>query len=239
MTSSGMAVSVRSYGAAVSRHAHAFHQVVLPLSGSMEIRVGDAAGRVAERCGVMVPGGTTHSFRADGENRFVVLDLPEIAILPEPIRSAFASPFFRIGEAAGHLMRYIACARLGPAASVDAAALLAEAIGLGQRPQRRGAIGRALAIIETRYAEPLTIGDLSQAVGMSISSFHERFREAVGRSPAEHLAETRLDQAEALLHRSDMPIAEIALAVGYSDQTALTRSFRHRRGTTPGALRRN
>jgi transcriptional regulator GlxA family with amidase domain len=41
-----------------------------------------------------------------------------------------------------------------------------------------------------------------------------------------------------MLRETRLPIAEIALAVGFSDQSALTRCLRRRRATTPLALRR-
>jgi transcriptional regulator GlxA family with amidase domain len=96
---------------------------------------------------------------------------------------------------------------------------------------------RALAVIEERYAESLTVVDLARAAGMGVSRFHEQFRRETGHTPAEWLVATRLDRAEDLLRDTRLPIAEIALAVGFSDQSALTRSFRRRRGTTPAAFR--
>jgi transcriptional regulator GlxA family with amidase domain len=89
-------------------------------------------------------------------------------------------------------------------------------------------------------AEPIVarLAELARSAGMGLSRFHEEFRGEIGETPAERLAATRLDRAEDLLRETHLPIAEIALAVGFSDQSALTRSFRRRRGTTPAAVRR-
>jgi transcriptional regulator GlxA family with amidase domain len=118
--------------------------------------------------------------------------------------------------------------------------LLAGSIGRRfSYPDRRvDPILRALAVIDARYAERLTVAKLARSAGMGVSRFHERFRRETGRTPADCLAETRLDHAAALLRDSGLSIAEIALSVGFSDQSALTRSFRRRRGTTPASLRR-
>jgi len=96
---------------------------------------------------------------------------------------------------------------------------------------------RALAAIDERYAEPLTVAELARLAGMSVSRFHERFRRETGHTPADRLATIRLDRAADLLRHTRTPIAEIALSVGFSDQSALTRSFRRRRGITPAAFR--
>lgn len=61
---------------------------------------------------------------------------------------------------------------------------------------------------------------------------------ALGCVPGEYLVRRRLDAAEALLRDGTLPIAEVALATGYSDQSALTRRLKRRRGVTPAALRR-
>jgi AraC-like DNA-binding protein len=42
-----------------------------------------------------------------------------------------------------------------------------------------------------------------------------------------------------LLAATDLSLAEIAFAVGFSDQSHLTRHFRHMIGMTPGEFRRS
>jgi AraC-like DNA-binding protein len=239
-----MSLSIRSYDGLERVHAHGFHQIVLPVIGAMQLRVGDVSGAISHSNGVLIVGGTPHQGCVLGENRFVVFDVPRAAFLPESIVArASAAPFFAIDEPLDHLARYVSCegttGALREAAAQHAAALLAESIGRKfSAPGRYDEpILRALALIEERYAEPLTVAELARSAGMGVSRFHEQFRRETGQTPAERLAATRLDRAADLLRDTRLPIAEIALAVGFSDQSALTRSFRRRRGTTPAALR--
>ena len=51
------------------------------------------------------------------------------------------------------------------------------------------------------------------------------------------MIERRLQRAETLLVDCDMPLGEIALALGISSQSHFTATFRRRRGTTPRAWR--
>ena len=105
-----MTLSIRSYGARESAHTHEFHQVVLPVLGAMELRVGDTAGVINARSGVLMVGGAPHAFRALGENRFVVFDVPRAAFLPDGIVArASAAPFFALDEPLEHLARYVSC----------------------------------------------------------------------------------------------------------------------------------
>ncbi|HET8726629.1 MAG TPA: AraC family transcriptional regulator [Alphaproteobacteria bacterium] len=242
---------LRSYDGADSRHTHGFHQVVLPVAGAMEIEVGDVGGRVADGTGVVIPIGTAHRFRAGGENRFVIADFPcdlhtATGLSAAALRRAAAAPFFPVDAALRHLVLYLAQDAGGgavdPGTAQYAGGLLMHALGrrlsnVGE-PLPRPVV-RAIELIIRDYAEPITVADLGRAAGLSVSRLHESFRRATGRTPAEYLCDVRLDRAEDLLRTTDLPIAEIALLTGYSDQTALTRSLRRRRGTTPAAVRRS
>src|SRR5579859_1527522 len=239
MQAQRMSLSIRSYDGLDRLHAHAFHQVVLPVVGAMRSRVGEAAGAIRESKGALITGGTPHEGYVVGENRFVVFDVPRASFLPESVVvHAVTAPFFDIDEPLDHLARYVASqASAGPLGGRlvhHVSALLVESIGRRfiDRTGRTTPILRALAIIEARYAEPLSVGELAHEAGMGVSRFHEAFRRETGLTPADKLAATRLDRAEDLLRETRLSIAEIALAVGFSDQTALTRSFRRRRGTT-------
>ena len=245
MHAARMSLSIRSYDGLDRVHAHDFHQIVLPVIGAMRTRVGDAVGAIAESRGAMIVSGTPHEGYVLGENRFVVFEVPCSDFISQSIVAcASAAPFFSIDEPLDHIARYVSCqaasGSLGDQIVHHASALLAQSIGrrFASPEQRTASILRALAIIEERYDEPLTVRELARSVGMGVSRFHEQFRSEIGLTPGEKLAATRLDRAEALLRETRLPIAEIALAVGFSDQSALTRSFRRRRGTTPAAFRR-
>ena len=243
-----MHVSLRSYGGEVLRHAHDFHQVVLPVAGVLEMTVGRMRGRVHEAGGVLVAGGVEHGFRASDGNRFVVLDLSAAGRAGVPdalVRQAAAAPFFTLDEGLRHLAGYLACeagdGRLRTVAAHQAAGLLVRALEarlLRPAGGPPGPVARAVDLIERCFDEPLTVADLAGVAGLSPARLHGHFRRALGCTPGEYLAHRRLDAAEALLRDGTLPIAEIALAAGYSDQSALTRSLKRRRGITPAALRR-
>lgn len=243
-----LTVSTRSYDGVERRHAHGFHQIVLPVAGALEMTVEAAQGRVGDGQGVIVATGAPHSFAARGDNRFVVLDLPPHALLPDAALHQ-ADAFFAVDAALDALVRYLASeaanAPLDDPTAHHAAALLLRALERRRAPHPAGQgaeqgsdpIARAHNLMRDRCAEPLTVADLAEAVGLAPSRFHELFRARTGTTPARFLNDLRLDRAEALLRSGDLPLAEVAQAVGFSDQSALTRSLKRRRGVTPGALR--
>ncbi len=238
-----LTLSTRSYDGRERRHAHGFHQIVLPVAGSLAMEVDAARDRVGDGRGVIVAGGTPHSFFGAGDNRFVVLDLPAHALLPDAVVRR-AGAFFAIDPALDSLTRYLAFEAAdapldGPTAH-HAAALLLRALERRHDAPAPAAdpIDRALVLMRDRCAEPLTVEVIAQAAGLAPSRFHELFRARTGTTPARRLTGFRLDRAEALLRSGDVPLAEVALAVGFSDQSALTRCLKRLRGTTPAALRR-
>ena len=235
------ALWLRSYPGRKDVHLHDFHQALLPIDGEMDLELDTADGSISGRQGVMIAHGARHVFRAWGKNRFIVLDLPPASLPPMAPRS----PFFEFGEPLATLARYAAAelASGGLAAKEEfhLAALIAEKLLHCFAPPARWSapVERALAVLRERHGERLTMAEVARASGLGVSRFHELFRRETGRTPAETLAEIRLDSAEALLGQTSLPIAEIALMVGYSEQSALTRSLRRRRGTTPRAFRRD
>ena len=80
--------------------------------------------------------------------------------------------------------------------------------------------------------------DLARECGLSVSHFTRTFRKSFGMSPCRWLLERRIDHSKVLLVTSDLPIADIAIRSGFSDQTAFTRAFGRIVGDSPGRWRR-
>lgn len=240
-------VSLRSYALTDTTHAHDWHQLVLPVVGAHAVSLGNVSGTVESGRGVLIASGLPHCYRGLGENCFVVLDIPREARrnqgLPEAVwRPAMTQPFFPIDDGLNRFANYVAhemqSGALDAAAEHHVVSLLIHALTRRLNAVRTPpAVARAVELIHANYAEPFSVADLAAAVGLSASTLHERFRAAMECGPGEYAMNVRLDHAERLLRASDLSIAEIAAATGFSDQSALTRSLRRRRGTTPARFR--
>nr|WP_281423864.1 helix-turn-helix transcriptional regulator [Mesorhizobium silamurunense] len=62
------------------------------------------------------------------------------------------------------------------------------------------------------------------------------FHRAAGMTPGQYLRDRRIRAASTLI-KTDMPLAEIAAATGFADQSHLTRVFKTIKGLSPGAWR--
>jgi AraC family transcriptional regulator len=97
---------------------------------------------------------------------------------------------------------------------------------------------RAAEMIRESLAGNIRLSDLARECGLSVSHFTRAFRQSFDMSPHRWLVERRIDRAKALLATSDLPIAEIAMRSGFSDQAAFTRAFARKIGDSPGRWRR-
>jgi AraC-like DNA-binding protein len=93
-------------------------------------------------------------------------------------------------------------------------------------------LAKAIAAIHHQPAHPWSLDALAQQAGMSRARFAVHFREVVGLTPFDYLADWRIGVAQALL-RQGRSLKIVAPEVGYASSTALTRVFRQRLGLSP------
>lgn len=96
-------------------------------------------------------------------------------------------------------------------------------------------LARALTALHARPGEAWSLASMAQAAGMSRSRFAEAFRDALGQTPADYLADWRLAIARAEL-RAGKPLKALAAELGYANASALSRLFAQRHaGLSPRA----
>lgn len=101
-----------------------------------------------------------------------------------------------------------------------------------------GALRRVREHVESRLAERIDLATMSSLAGLSAPHFARAFKQSVGVSPGRYVRSRRIDAAAKLIESTDLPLAEIALEVGFSDQSHFTRTFAELTGDTPRAYRR-
>lgn len=120
---------------------------------------------------------------------------------------------------------------------------MSEPIARERARQARGGLApwqlsRAYEIMDALGEEEITLALLAGAVGCSPTHFSRAFKQSTGMPPFACLLHRRINRAKSLLADATLPIAEIALAVGFSAQPQFTTAFRRVTGTTPAAWRR-
>jgi AraC-like DNA-binding protein len=101
-----------------------------------------------------------------------------------------------------------------------------------------GMLARAGAAMRDAHGT-LTVSDVAAAAHATVRTLERRFRQASGHTVKDVSNLMRFEQVRnALFHRPHDSIAGLAHALGYVDQSHLTREFRRYSGTTPAAFAR-
>ncbi len=78
---------------------------------------------------------------------------------------------------------------------------------------------------------------LAGIAGLSMYHFARAFKQSEGVTPHGYLVQCRVRRAQELLAGTDMSLAEIARAAGFSDPNHCTCRFREHLGITPSSYR--
>ena len=92
---------------------------------------------------------------------------------------------------------------------------------------------QAIDYIQAHFADNISLDVMATEVGMSRFYFCRLFKQSTGITPYQYLIKCRTERAKALLLRGKLSIADVALEVGFSNQSHLTKHFKHLVGVTP------
>ena len=98
-------------------------------------------------------------------------------------------------------------------------------------------IADAVRYIRETIRQPIGVDDIANQVSMNRRTLERRFRELLGRSPAEELRRQRVECASQLLMDTNMKMEEVARRCGISSGPQLSLVFRKETGLTPSEFR--
>ena len=94
-------------------------------------------------------------------------------------------------------------------------------------------IKMAKEIIIARMAEPPTLNQLSEEIGLSLKKLKEGFKQIYGDSVFGFLFDYKMEFARKMLETGKHNVNEVGLKVGYSTASHFIASFKKKYGTTP------
>lgn len=101
------------------------------------------------------------------------------------------------------------------------------------------AVVRAIAYVDRHIRDPLATDALSRHAHLGQSRLCQLFREQLGTTPGQYIAEAKARMAERLLLNPSMGVGEVAAALGFSLVSYFSRFFKKHCGTNPAAARGN
>jgi transcriptional regulator GlxA family with amidase domain len=118
---------------------------------------------------------------------------------------------------------------------------------VGQQPYARlsstrqtedALITRCQVWLADHYREQNPVAAVTRVSGLNARTFVRRFKQATGMSPLEYAHRVRLEEAKQMLEATDLPVAAVALDVGYEDEGFFVRLFKRSVHLTPAQYRR-
>lgn len=104
--------------------------------------------------------------------------------------------------------------------------------------EKKGAPLIALEYIHGHYREEILVEALAELEHMGCTAFRSAFKAHTGVSPNDYIINQRISEASHLLTQTEMPVRDIAFAVGYGDQYYFSRIYKKKMGVTPLKYRR-
>jgi AraC family transcriptional regulator len=101
-----------------------------------------------------------------------------------------------------------------------------------------GWLVRAEELVQARFLERLTLREIGEEVGIHPVNLAQEYRRRYHRTIGSHMRQLRIEYASRQILQTDLPMVEIALASGFSDQSSFTVAFKNVTGITPSAYRR-
>lgn len=220
-------LSIRSYTNKARDHAHPYHQLVLPLHGSIELNMCDYQGVVSAGECIVVRASERHDFSANSEARFIVADMDE---LPTNLADASIIKF----SINAPLLAYIQYVEKQLIHRVDATLeamtfelftnLLAQQTCSNSIDPR---IDVVIATIQQDLSHAYSIEELSKMAFLSATQYKKVFKLSMGMSTQAYITKLRMHKAKTLLTHTDLPVQIVAEQVGYQNLSAFSRRFTH------------
>lgn len=241
-----LTLDLRTYTGDGDRHTHDYHQLVLPLEGRLELALDSASGAVEADNAALIAANSPHHYRARGDNRFIVADVPT-ALAPS---LAQLPGFIRLDAALSHFLLFLQ-GELGNESASAANAnshkrrqltlllvqLLTERYGHPLHVDRR--LEAARLYMDNHLDRSITLAELSVVASMSQRQLNELFRRYFDMSPKQYLLEQRMQLAWRLLHEGHLPIQRISERCGYGSLSSFSTRFSSHFGYSPRALRQD
>jgi AraC-like DNA-binding protein len=157
--------------------------------------------------------------------------LNDRVLLRDPLAAELAKALIEHGDAADH--KFTRC--IGQTLAMHLARLELPRAKVNALPKWR--LRRVEQYIADHFERCVSLSELANVAGLSRMHFAAQFRAATGYRPREYLLNHRIEHAKTLLATTERPLAEIALAVGFSTQAHFSTVFKRISGESPARWR--
>lgn len=219
-------IELRTYLTESCSHAHDFPQLVLPISGSMELDVGHSSAIIDDDIGVYIASNERHCFAGSQDNLFLVID---ITTQSHTQNEQFKSNIINLTTSTKKLIQfthhYLVYGERDYFTESLINQLLLHFAANSFLPEPDPLVVKAKAWIDLYFADPVNVSKVARHCYLSVSQLQRRFKLMLGCGVAEYWRTKKLHYAKKLLVQKNYSIEAIAFEVGYENVPAFSRRF--------------
>ena len=228
-------------------HTHSYYEMTLymPFDGCIRIN-GVPHYPNAPMISLIAPSDLHVIEAADAQNaRFIKIGFGS-ETLEKELRTVFSSVFENLDETDGVIVIFNEILKRGDCkySACLINALVADIMKRGKIIKRTKAdsklscLAALVAKINTDFHKDWSLKSLATELGITPQYLSRIFRGAVGEGFSEYLIRLRLERAGIYLKETNIPVTDIAYAVGYKDLSHFMRSFKRFYGMSPLVYRK-
>ena len=232
------------------------HILILCEEGRGEVMIDDRELMLEPDRFVIIPAGKPHEYRSSDENPWTIswchfqgircgefiLEAPveqaPLAIdgdLITRVRTLFEMAFDIVER--GYTVEHAAAASSLVHSILSLLIYDNARLNPARKPLRNRHVEKAIMFMGANIEKALSLGDIAAHVGLSVSRLTQLFCSLVGIAPMSYLARERIHRACHYLDAGELPIAAVALMVGYQDPFYFSRVFKRTIGIPPREYR--
>lgn len=231
-------MELRSYHVESCSHTHEFAQLVLPITGSMEIEMGHHADLINDHVGVYIAPNDRHCFSGSQNNLFLVVD---VAIEENFLSKKSSSHVFSLTKNVKNFIYFAHFYLANNDRDFYTDSLINQLVlnfsskkSLSERDQK---VVEAKKWINMHLADPVDVDRVAWHCHLSSSQLQRRFKEDTGYGIAEYWRMKKMQHVKYLLSFSCPSIEDIAFEMGYENVSAFSRRFSQVFGVSPSQWR--
>jgi AraC family transcriptional regulator len=239
--------TVRPAGMILQPHYHEHANIALALEGAFEETIGARRHEVQPSSVILRPAGEKHSNRYWGApSRSLIIEVTKerLVTIREATRVLDNAALFRTRMLSHYIRRiHREFETFDSLAPLAIEALILDVLVEGGRQayhaSRQGPkwLKDVTNLLHDELSTAWTLSELAASVAVHPAHLARVFRKQLGYTIGEYVRKLRVTEGMNLLQNTNTPISQIAVRLGFFDQSHFTHSFKLQTGMTPKAFR--